>query len=146
MSTPSYHVRRLTSPVTAGKTTRAAFTATWPTIEADLMREVGHLRGRDVVLELDVTPEQIRMDGRIRAGATPATSGVRLSFTSSDVGPLQLQCGRWLHWQDNVRAIGLTLAALRSVNRWQVAAGREQYRGWSALPASAGTELPVGER
>lgn len=41
-------------------------------------------------------------------------------------------------WQANVRAIALSLEALRAVDRWGVTSSGEQYRGWSAISATSG--------
>jgi hypothetical protein len=71
-------------------------------------------------------------DGGIYARATPFSPGVRVSFESRH-GPLTYSADRFSHWQDNVRAIALSLEALRKVDRYGVAGHGEQYRGWTAI-------------
>jgi hypothetical protein len=62
---------------------------------------------------------------------------VILSFDSKH-GPLSYPCDRYTQWQDNVRAIALSLEALRSVDRYGVTRRAEQYCGWQRLPGAGG--------
>lgn len=116
-----------------GRHRRSAFDASWSATESLLMREVRHLNGKDLVVEVDVTEMDIRNDGRIRANARPSTPGVRIAFESVH-GPLTYSTDRFNHWQDNVRAIALGLEALRKVDRYGITKRGEQYAGWKALP------------
>lgn len=109
----------------------------WPGTQELLKRELGHLDATNVVLELAVSPRQIRADGWIRADATVQDAGVILSF-QSEVGPMRYPVDRFTQWKANVRAIALALEALRKVNRYGVAGRAEQYRGWLAIPAQTG--------
>jgi hypothetical protein len=80
-----------------------------------------------------------RQDGLPRSDARARSDAVRISFTSK-FGPLRYETaeftGRWGEqgWQQNVRAIALSLEALRKVDRYGVSKRGEQYRGWKALP------------
>lgn len=123
------------------------FDAPWSDTVELLAREVGMLGGDEVVLQLAVTERDCRLDGWIRANAKPAHPGVIVSFDSKH-GPLRYSTDRFRGlgdrrpgWQANVRAIALGLEALRKVDRYGIARGGEQYRGWNALPA--GTEMPA---
>jgi hypothetical protein len=49
-------------------------------------------------------------------------------------GSLSYPCDKFSHWQDNLRAIALSMEALRKVDRYGVTRGGEQYRGFAALP------------
>lgn len=105
-----------------------------------LERELEHLRARDVVLEVDLQPSDIRLDGRPRANARwGANPGVVLSFHSGMHGPLRYPCDTYDRWQDNLRGIALALQALRAVDRYGVTRRGEQYRGWGALPPAGGS-------
>src|SRR5688500_16877241 len=108
------------------------FSAGWPRVRTDLMRELVHLDADDVVIGLEIRPDHIRLDGWPKAEANPPPP-VILTFTSK-VGPLRFQCDRYSKWQDNLRAIGLTLQRLRLVDEGGVARSGEQYQGWNALP------------
>jgi hypothetical protein len=116
----------------------------------ELRYELDAIDASDSVLELAVTPSDIRVDGTLRANArTPAHPGCRLSFRC-DAGDLSFTCdtyeGRWQgqmpDWQANLRAIVLTLKALRAVDRYGATKG-EQYAGFKALPAGSGA-TPMG--
>lgn len=52
---------------------------------------------------------------------------------STSVGPLRYPCDRFATWQDNLRAIALSLEALRKVDRYGVTTAGEQYRGFLAI-------------
>ena len=116
---------------------RYTFKASWSDTISLLEREVRHLRARDVVLQLDVAEKDIRIDGMLRANASPNHPGVRISFDSIH-GPLTYATDSCTYWQDNVRSIALGLQALRAIDRYGVTKRGEQYAGWKALPAGAG--------
>ena len=107
-----------------------------------LDRELVALRADAVVLQLDVTERDVRLDGQLRANANPSDPGVRLLFDSKH-GPLTYQCDRFWTWQDNVRAIALGLEALRKVERYGITEHGEQYKGWLQLEAGTSTGLPT---
>lgn len=117
-----------------GNHRRSAFATPWPTTEKLLLAEVKHLHGRDLVIEADVQESDIRVDGRLRANARPATPAVRVAFGSVH-GPLTYATDRFTTWQDNVRAVALGLEALRKVDRYGITRRGEQYAGWKQLPA-----------
>ena len=122
-----------------GKHQRSQFATPWPETEQLLLREVRYLRGKFLVIEADFTEADLRLDGRIRANARPATPGVRVAFESMH-GPLTYVTDRFANWQDNVRAIALGLEALRKVDRYGITKRGEQYAGWKALPSGASDE------
>ena len=116
---------------------RSPFRAGWTQTSTLLDRELAQQRARQVVLQMYVRERDIRNDGMIRADARPDQPGVVLSFEGK-YGPVQMPCDRFFDWQDNVRAIALSLEALRTVDRYGVTQKGEQYAGWKALPAAAG--------
>lgn len=122
-----------------GKHRRSQFDTSWPSTERLLEAEVRHLRGRNLVIEVDVTEGDLRLDGRIRANARPSTPAVRVAFESADHGPLTYATDRFTTWQDNVRAVALGLEALRKVDRYGITKRGEQYRGFRAIGASSGS-------
>lgn len=108
---------------------RSQFDSSWEATDRLLMREIDHLGCREVVLEMDVRPDQIRKtDGWIRADARPGTPGLRLVLDTAQRGTLEYKTDRYTKWQDNLRAIALSLENLRALNRWGVLTG-EQYVG-----------------
>jgi hypothetical protein len=116
------------------------FASSWSATEELLFRELRQLAARDVVLELDFLEGQIRLDGRPYSNARAASSAVRIAFESKH-GPLTYATDVFPTWQDNVRAIALSLEALRRVDRYGVVKRGEQYAGFKALPA--GRAMPA---
>ena len=118
-----------------GSRTWSRFKASWPATLNLLERELEHLQARDVVIEVALREDQIRIDGWPRAGATPTHPGVVVSFDSK-YGPLRYATDVFHHHEANVRAIALGLEALRKVDRYGITRRGEQYTGWKALPSS----------
>lgn len=129
----------------------AQFRSTWRQTQTLLRTEVEYLGGQLVVVEFDVVGGEtaFRVDGSLRANAKETGfPGVRVSFTSRH-GPLtyatdKYECpysGQPPSWQANVRAIALSLEALRAVDRHGVTRRGEQYRGWHAVEAAPGSSF-----
>ncbi len=99
------------------------------------------MRGKNLVLGMDVFESQIRLDGELYANARPASPAVEVAFESKH-GPLIYRCDRYVDqrgggsWRHNVRAIALTLQALRAVDRYGAAESGEQYAGYRQLAAT----------
>lgn len=129
------------------------FRATWPSTLVLLGREVDALDGRDLVIEVDVTEADLRIDGTLRARARADSPAVVVAFESRH-GPLLYRCDRFTaqyygqgeDWQQNVRAIALTLEALRAVDRYGASAHGEQYRGYRQIAAAAAGVPLTAER
>jgi hypothetical protein len=130
----------------SGPTTKtrkeAAFRSTWVQTLDLLEYELGKLRARDVVIQIEDPNgiRGIRNDGSIRLldqKYFPSKAGVILMFESPK-GNISMPCDRYDCWRDNLRAIALSLEALRAVDRYGVTRGNEQYRGWAQLPATNG--------
>ncbi len=119
------------------KRKRSPFAASYSRTLTDLDRELVHLGANQLVIQAAVEERDIRLDGMLRADAKMRSPGVILSFESK-IGPLSYPCDTYTEWPANVRAIALTLAALRAIDRYGVTARAEQYRGWQALPAPSG--------
>ncbi|WP_219924430.1 hypothetical protein [Nocardioides campestrisoli] len=124
----------------AGHHRSSPFQSSWVASERLLLAEVKHLQGRDLVLELDIREQDLRLDGTLRANARPASPAVRVAFESVH-GPLTYATDRFSSWYDNARAIALGLEALRKVDRYGITKRGEQYSGWKALPA--GRAMPA---
>ncbi|TDD37837.1 hypothetical protein E1287_07195 [Actinomadura sp. KC06] len=134
-----------TDPVTSPRRSSGVFRASWKSTLDLLQREAGLLGADLVVLQVDAGKADIRQDGMLRARAHVEFPGVVVSF-SSDHGPLRYAADTYQQewggalpaWQANVRAIALTLEALRAVDRYGVTRRAEQYVGFRALPAAEG--------
>lgn len=121
----------------AGVHRYSQFQSSWRQTEQLLLAEVKHLSGRDLVLELDVREQDLRLDGTLRANARPSSPAVRVAFGSKH-GPLTYATDRFNSWCDNARAIALGLEALRKVDRYGITKRGEQYTGWKAIEAPHG--------
>ena len=124
------------------KRRRAPFRAGYNHTLQLLDRELLHLGARNVVFQIALTADEIRLDGRPRSGAKPTHPGVIVAFETKH-GTLTYPCDTYDRFEDNVRAIALSLEALRAVDRYGVTRGREQYAGFAALPPPFVTEPPM---
>lgn len=118
---------------------RSPFRAPWSDTTG-LLRSELHAHGATVaVLGVAMRDEDFRNDGRPRAHAKATHPGVVLSFNpdGDTARRLQFATDRYLHWQDNLRAIALGLEALRKVDRYGITSGGQQYAGFRALPSGA---------
>lgn len=129
---------------------RASYSDTLKLLNAELER----VYARNVVIQLALNPRDIRLDGKPRADARPvAHPGVILSFEKffpngkknekgqplGNYKPLSFPCDTYDDWHDNVRAIALSLEALRAIDRYGVTRRFEQYAGFAPqLEAPAG--------
>lgn len=115
-----------------------SFKATWGRTMEQLQHELRMLDAEEpIVIEAGYQSHEIRMDGSPRANARPSDPAVIVSFECR-LGPLRYACDAYHEHGANLRAIALTLEALRAVDRYGIATSGEQYRGWTAL-------LPTGE-
>lgn len=115
----------------------AQFRASYPKTLDQLESELAKLRARDIIIQVDnLTLDNIRNDGWPKASWSPrgGNQGVIVSFESPK-SAMSFPCDRYTDWQDNLRAIALSLEALRTVDRYGVTRGNEQYRGWAKLEA-----------
>lgn len=120
-----------------GRPKRSPFDSSWSATLSLLGREVRALDGQNVIVEIDVLPGAIRLDGQLYANAKVSSPGVRLHMDTRH-GHLAYETDAFNAWQDNVRAIALALEALRRVDRYQIGRGGEQYRGYLQLEAGGG--------
>lgn len=116
------------------------FRSVWADTVALLTRELKHLNPERVLLEMDFRPTQLRVDGLPRADARPASDAVVLRIELEPGSWLTYPCDTYSDWQDNVRAIALTLGKLRDIDRYGVSKRKEQYRGWAQIPARTGAD------
>jgi hypothetical protein len=113
----------------------SSFRAPWNATVSLLAKELRQLDARQIVLQIAVTERDVRIDGMPRANARLLNPAVILSFESK-YGPLRYATGEYDDWQDNVRAVALSMQALRAVDRYGVSKRGEQYTGWRAIPQS----------
>jgi len=122
------------------------FRASYNTVLDDLERELTHLGARDITVATGHRREDIRNDGWPRANARqPHHPGVIVYFQSRH-GALSFACDTFTDWKDNLRGVGLTLEALRAVDRYGATKRGEQYRGYAALPSATDEAAPDARR
>lgn len=134
---------------------RSRFDSHWQAT-LDLLRyELARLGADAVVVKLALGDRDIRRDGYPKANARPDHPGVIVEWQIREAW-YRRAAEKYDRWQDNVRAIALTLEALRAIERWGAVSG-EQYEGFrlkleaGALgvgggedPWAGGSTAPVG--
>lgn len=118
------------------------FSASWSQTTDLLDKEAYHLGAGEVVVQLAMRERDFRLDGWIRADAKPSHPGVTIVLPESDQGRISFSTDRYTHgyrggsrmdgWQANVRAIALSMEALRTADRHDVMQGA-QYAGFKEL-------------
>lgn len=104
---------------------------------SELDTELRAVGAKDAELLVAIDPAKFRRDGRPYANAAAEHPGVILSFDIPKLGRVSYPCDTFTTWEDNLRAIVLSLEALRKVDRYGTTQHREQYRGFLAIEASA---------
>lgn len=125
----------------------AHFKVEWHTTLADLEYEIVRLQGRNILVGAGFRESDLRQDGMPRADRRQAPylhPGVEVSFDSM-YGHLTYATDQYVGWKDNVRAIALSLEALRAVDRHGVSKRGQQYAGWAQLTAG-GPDAERGRR
>lgn len=121
---------------------RSPFAAPWTKTRNALLREADHLGTKVVVVEVDCSRHHLRNDGELRAGARLHSGRIRVSMDTRH-GPLRYAVDRYddagLSWQANLRAVVLTLEALRAVERYGAVRDGQQYTGFLAIEAGSST-------
>lgn len=113
---------------------RSQFSATEGATWELLKRELAMLDAENLVIQIALREDQIRLDGWPRSGVTPTHPGVIVAFDSR-YGPLKYATDRFVHYRENLRAIALGLESLRRVDRYGITKRGEQYTGWRQLGA-----------
>ena len=112
----------------------------------DLVRELQLTRARGVVVSSNVP---LRRDGTMYRGdhseqAMP-DPGVAVYWDDRDGKPRVIACDSWRTVRENVRAIGLTIEALRQIERTGASHLLERaYRGFARLPEATDCWLTLG--
>ena len=126
----------------------STFSVSWSQALGQLENELVHLGAKNIVIQVALNEDDIRLDGWPKAGARPSHPGVIVSFQSKH-GSLRYFCDEYdegqrygkrnlVGYQANLRAIGLGLAALRAVDRYGFTKRGEQYTGFKALGTGDG--------
>lgn len=83
---------------------------------------------------------RLRLDGwPMSDQRSPNDPGVAVYFRHNE-RPVVFACDQWTKVEDNLWAVGLTLEALRGVDRWGAAKLEATFTGYAALPPGPGDE------
>lgn len=115
------------------------FRASWDRTTKLVMHEAEMIGGTSVVIQLALTEADIRLDGWPKVRSYPSHPGVTIVVPGSDHGRLSWSTDLYREWRHNVRAIALTMTALRAADRHGVMQGR-QYAGFRELGAGVSFE------
>lgn len=106
---------------------------------SELLDEAELLGATEVLIETAFPLSSYTKAGRPPQRGVPAHQAVRVALTTRQ-GPLEFTCGTYDTWHANLRGIRLTMEALRDVDRWGAASGR-QYTGWKAIEGGDPLEI-----
>ncbi len=116
---------------------RARFDTTMAAARDGIIHELSLMgvKRDSIVISTDIP---LRMDGLPKANhRLPDDQGVAVYFVR-DGQQLCIPCDRWDRIQDNMRAIELTIGALRGVERWGAKNMVDAaFQGFDALPAQS---------
>lgn len=113
---------------------RSRFKASYATTLDDLERELNAIKAKDIVIQCFLELRDIRNDGWPRSSARPKQPGIIVTFTQ-EKDSISMPCDTFEDWEQNLRAIALTLHALRMVSQYGVTKHNEQYQGFKRLEA-----------
>ena len=103
--------------------------------QKELLHELELMDAKDVILSTNI---KLRRDGLPYASQrAPDDPGVAVYWTTSSGIKVAIACDRYELIRSNIRALGLTVKALRAIERAGCTDVLEgAYRGWAQLPAS----------
>ena len=100
-----------------------------------ILAELGRMGVPDVVISSNL---RVRLDGRpVAEQRAPQDAGAAIYF-QHEGRQVCFACDKWSTVEDNLRAISLTLEAVRGMERWGAASIEATFTGYAALPAPAG--------
>jgi hypothetical protein len=114
-----------------------AFKLSFADARTELLNELRLLGARDVVISSNLP---LRRDGLPLANALPTANDPGIAvYWIKDKVPLVMACDRYTSVAANLRAIGLTVEALRAIERYGSRQMRDRaFHGFAALPTNAG--------
>lgn len=112
---------------------RSAFKTDFVKARDHLRRQIELMGGRYVVISSNL---KTRQDGYPLANqAEPSDSGVAAYFQRKEK-QMVFACDKWDRARDNIRAIGMTIDAIRGMERWGASEMMERtFAAFEALPA-----------
>lgn len=124
---------------------RSTFQVGWTRTLEDLEGEIEKLNGHDLLIGVVADESQFTIAGTLRSGAKVRHAGAEVSFDVKNRGRLVFHTDAFPTLQENLRGIGLGLAALRAIERYGItSAAGEQFAGFAALTAG-GPDIAKGK-
>ena len=90
---------------------------------------------RTAYIEADVDERHIRQDGQLYASARAGSPGVIVSAKHPRLGDLRWACDGYLSFEQNIRAVAMTIQNLRAIERYRCVRDSEQFTGFKAIPS-----------
>lgn len=117
---------------------QSRFASTLAQSRDELLRQIQLLGGTNVVISSNAV---LRRDGLpLSKQSAVDDSGVAVYFTHNRKSVV-MACDKWEEIGENIRAIGLTIEAIRGMDRWGVSQMIERtFDGFKALPAPKATQ------
>ncbi|MBO6937515.1 MAG: J domain-containing protein [Deltaproteobacteria bacterium] len=114
---------------------RWAYKVSQEQAQTELLHDLELMGAKDVILSTNI---KLRRDGLPYASQRPPDDpGVAVYWTTESGVSVAIACDRFELIRENMRALGLTVAALRAVDRAGCTDVLEgAYRGWAQLPAT----------
>jgi DnaJ domain len=110
---------------------RAQFQVSFAQARDELLSELDKMKAVKIVISTNIP---LRRDGLPYANQRePEDPGVAVYFDWNHHSYC-FACDKWDRVKDNIRAIGLHLAALRGQERWGVGTVEQAFAGYQALP------------
>jgi hypothetical protein len=117
--------------------TVSQFATTGPRALKHLAQQVHLLGGKHLVVSSNLPVTRYTEEPKWSA-KVPTDGGVAVYF-ELEGEEVCFACDRWYYVEENVRAIGKTLEALRGINRWGTDdMVRASFQGFAALPETTG--------
>jgi hypothetical protein len=106
----------------------------------ELMRELKRMGARDIVLSTNVALKQDGLPYADYSRKGVSDRGVAVYFTI-DKEPMTLCCDKWNSLEANVRAISMSVDAMRSLDRWGVSEILKRvFTGFKTIPQKVDTK------
>lgn len=114
----------------------ARFSVSYNRTLSDLEAELNKIYAKNIIVQLYIRRDEIRNDGWPRATARPSGPGVILTFQRGNQ-VVSMPCDTFKTWEQNLRAISLTLHLLRMIDQYNVGSNGQQYSGFAQIEPPA---------
>lgn len=105
--------------------------------------EMRLLKAQRASVEIDIDPKQLRSVGIPFAGYRANDPAVILRYVDEHGVEIVMPCDTFFTWQENLRAIALTVRNLRKCEDYGAVRRGQQFRGFAALPAVTQAALSI---